>query len=252
MRQRILIALTAIGVAAFAPPTHAQEKVRFNMGVTLWRQGTNLRVERATDFDGSDITASQKAKDWDIVGSGVGGRVNYELPKLLTIYGEAGTTQATVRDVDVSDPSRPVDSRGLDSGGYYVFGLQLAQQFSSTTNMFWAVDAALTGVTTSLDQDITTTFNYKATEFAMDGKVGSWVQQVGLYGGLRVVNANGKLKETDRTNPLGQQVRTTELRRDGALDVLVGARTRGSKISGFTEIGMVGTFSATAGLAMQF
>jgi hypothetical protein len=36
------------------------------------------------------------------------------------------------------------------------------------------------------------------------------------------------------------------------VDLLVGAQTRGPEITGFTEIGMVGTFSANAGLMIRF
>jgi len=83
-------------------------------------------------------------------------------------------------------------------------------------------------------------------------KVGTWVQQVGFYRGLRMVQSNADLRETDRTNLPGEQVRLTELARDSAVDLLIGAQTRGPGVSGLTEIGMIGTFSATAGLTLRF
>jgi hypothetical protein len=78
------------------------------------------------------------------------------------------------------------------------------------------------------------------------------VRQVGFYGGLRLVHSSAELRETDRTNPPAEQTRLTELGRAGAVDLLVGAQTRGPEITGFTEIGMVGTFSANAGLMIRF
>ena len=107
-------------------------------------------------------------------------------------------------------------------------------------------------VSTGLDQNVNTSWDFDETKLAVDGKVGTWVRQVGFYGGLRMVHSNADLRETDWTNPPGQRVRTMELSRDGALELLVGAQTRSPGVSGFTEIGMAGTFSATAGLNLRF
>ena len=252
MRRNVLIVLAVLWVASCCFPARAQSQGRVSAGVMLWRHDTNLKVERATDFDGSNITAGERAKDWDALGSGAGVRVGYEFPKLVTLYGEAGVAQATVRDKDVADPDQNVASRGLNDGAYYAVGARVGGDFSATGNLFWAMGGTLSAVSTALDEDINTSWDYDETKVAFDGKVGTWVQRVGIYGGLRFVHSSADLNETDRTNPLGQQNRTTELGRDGAVDVLLGAQTKGSDIAGFTEIGLVGTFSANAGLTLRF
>ncbi len=252
MKRHILHVIAALGVASCCLPSLALAKGQMNLGAMLWRHGTNLQVDRATDFDGSNITPEERAKDWDVIGSGVGVRLSYEFPRMVTLFGEAGTSQATVRDKEVADPDQRVDSRGLNNGAYYGVGVQLGGPFSPIGNGFWSVGGMVSVVSTDLDRDITTRWEFDETKLAADGKVGTWAGQVGFYGGVRIVNSDAELRETDRTNPLGQQVRTTELSRDSAVDLLIGAQTRGPGISGFTEIGMVGTFSATAGLNLRF
>lgn len=252
MRHHHRIALAALIAAACCLPALARSEGRVHVGAMLWRHDTNLQVERASDFDGSDITSDERAKDWDIVGSGVGARLIYEFPRLLTLYGEAGTSQATVRDKDVTAPSQPVDSRGMTGGAYYGVGLQVSDYFSPTGSTFWKLGASLAALSTGLDENVDTSWDYDETRLAFDAKLGSWVHQVGFYGGVRMVHSNADLTESDRTNPPGFQTRTTELRRDGAVDLVLGAQTRGTEIQGFTEIGMIGTFSATAGLTMRF
>ena len=252
MRHHRPIVLAALVAASCCIPTYARSEGRVTVGAMLWRHGTNLQVERATDFDGSDMTQGERAKNWDVIGSGVGLRLSYEFPRLLTLYGEAGTSQATVRDKDVTDPSQQVNSRGLNGGAYYGVGLQVGDYFSGTGNLFWRMGASLSAISTGLDEDVNSSWDYDETKLAVEGKLGSWVQQVGLYGGVRLVHSSADLKESDRTNPPGFQIRTTELKRDGAVELLVGAQTRGTEISGFTELGMVGTFSATAGMTLRF
>jgi len=252
MRHPGLIVLAALGVVTCCRPADAWSEGRVSIGAMLWRHETHLKVERATHYDGSDITSGERARDWDVSGSGLGARINYELPRLVTIYGEAGTSQATVSDKDVTDPSQQVESRGLSGGAYFAVGATIGDYFSGTGNLFWSVGGSVASISAGLDRDINRSWDYDETRISGDLKIGTWVQQVGFYGGLRMVQSSSDLRETDRTNLPGEQSRVTELGRDSAVDLLVGAQTRGPEISGFTEIGMVGTFSATAGLTLRF
>jgi hypothetical protein len=252
MRQPIKMVVAALGVAVCCLPVNARSEGRFTVGAMLWRHETNLQVERATDYDGSDITSGERALDWDATGSGLGARLSYEFPKLLTVYGEAGTSQATVRDRDVTDPAQSVSSRGLDSGAYFAAGVSAGDYFSGHRNAFWKLGGSVSSISAGLDRDVLRSWDYDETRISGDFKLGTWVEQVGVYGGVRLVSSNADLRSIDRANLPGQQVRLTELRRDGAVDLLVGAQTRGNEITGFTEVGMIGTFSAAAGLVMRF
>ena len=244
--------VVALALAASCLPAHARSDGRVHVGAMLWRDETGLQVEHATDYDGSNITGEQRTRDWDATGSGLGARVSYDFPRLLTIYGEAGSSQATVRDKDVADPSQSVTSRGLNSGAYFGLGAQIGDYFSGAGNMFWRVGGELSNLSAGLDLDVNRSWDYDQTRLSGSVKLGTWVQQIGFYGGLRAVHASADLRETDRANPPGQQSRLTTLGRSGAVDLLVGAQTRGPEISGFTEIGMIGTFSANAGLMIRF
>jgi len=252
MRHHGLLVVAALALVASGLPTQARSEGRVKIGPMLWRDETRLTVEQATDYDGSNITAQERSLDWDATGSGVGARVSYDFPRLLTIYGEAGSSQATVRDKDVADPSQSVTSRGLNSGAYFAVGAQVGDYFSGGGNMFWRLGAELSSISAGLDRDVNRSWDYDETRFSGSLKLGTWIQQIGFYGGLRAVHASADLRETDRTNPPGQQSRLTTLGRDGAVDLLVGAQTRGPEVSGFTEIGMIGTFSANAGLMIRF
>ena len=222
-----------------------------NAGPVLWRSNTDLNVERATDFDGSNNTSNQQEKNWDVLGSGAGVRVNYDLPRLLSFYGELGVTQVTVRDKDVVDPNQDIGSLGLNNGAYYTLGARVGDDLSNG-KLFWMVGGAFNVVSTDLDENINTNWNYEETNFSVDGRLGTWVNRIGVYGGLRFADSSADLRETDRTNPIGQQTRTIEMGRDGSVDFLIGARTRGADVSGFTELGLVGTFSTSAGLSVAF
>lgn len=251
MRHLILVVLVAVGGFAWHPGD-AWSQSRLSAGAVLWRHDTNLDVERATDFDGTDDTAAQKVKDWDVLGSGAGVRIGYAFPKLAAIYGEIGATQATVRDKDVVDPNQGVGSLGLNDGAYFALGARLGDDFSSAGNLFWAVEGVFSSTSAALDEDITTSWDYDESRLSFGGKVGVWTRQVGLFGGLRLVNSSSDLIETDVTNAPGQQTRTIELRRDSSADLLLGAQTRGRDVSGFAEMGLLGTFSATAGVTVGF
>ncbi len=251
MRHRALIALVVLSMAVICLPADAQSKGRVSAGPVLWTHDTDLKVERATDFDGSNNTTEQQQKAWDVLGAGAGLRVDYNLPRLVSLYGEFGVTQATVRDKDVVDPAHDVRSLGLNNGAYYTLGARLGDDFSSG-KLFWMVSGALKGASTNLDADVNTNWDYKETNVSVDGRLGAWANQIGVYGGLRLADSNADLHETDRTNPIGQQTRTIDLGRDGSVDFLIGARTRSSDVSGFTEVGFVGSFSASAGLSVAF
>ncbi len=253
MRPTTLIVLLAIlcGVSVCFPAS-AWSQGRVSAGVMVWSHDTNLRVESATDYDGSNITAEQGLKDWDVQGSAAGLRLNYSFPKMVSLYGEGGVAQATVRDKDVTDPNQRVNSEGLDDGSYFAFGARLAGDFHGAGNFFWQTSGTMSTVSASLNQDVTTRWKYNETKFELGGEVGKWVQSVGFYGGLRFVHSNANLDQTDFTNLPGLQTRTTELGRDGSVDILLGAQTRGSDVRGFAEIGLVGTLSASGGLTVGF
>lgn len=256
MRHSALIALAIIwGISCCLPAraySQGRGQGRVGAGVELFRHDTNLKVESATDYDGSNMTAEQRAKDWDILGSAAGARLSYTFPRLVTLFGEGGIAQATVREKNVADPEQNVASHGLDDGTYLAGGVRVGEDFGSKGNLFWQMGGTVSAVSASLNQDVTTSWNYDETQFQLGGKVGTWVQQVGLYGGLRLVSSNAHLDETDRTRLPGQQTRTTELRRDGSVDLLLGAQTRGPDVTGFAEVGLMGTFSANAGVSVGF
>ena len=252
MRHHGLIVVAALAFAASCLPAAAHGEGRVRVGASVWKDETQLSVENATDFDGSDITAGERARDWDVTGSGVGAKLSYDFPRLLTLYGEAGASQATVRDKDLGDPSLSVTSRGLNSGAYFTLGLQVGDYFSSSGNTFWKLGGEVGTLSAGLDRDVNRSWDYDETRFSGHVKVGTWIQQIGLYGGLRAVHTSADLRTTDRTNLPGQQSRLTTLGRDGAVDLLVGLQTRGPEITGFTEVAMVGTFSANAGMMIRF
>jgi hypothetical protein len=250
--RHALIASAALVAASLCFPASARSEGKLSAGVVLLRHDTELKVESATDFDGSDRTAEQSAREWDALGSAAGVRISYEISKMAALFGEGGITQATVRDKDVVDPDQNIDSRGLDEGAYFGAGARLGGDFSPKGNTFWQVSGSFSTVSTALDEDINTSWDYDETKIEAGARVGTWVQRVGVYGGLRFVSSNANLDETDRTNPVGQQTRTTELQRDGSVDVLLGAQTRRSDVSGFAEVGLVGTFSVNAGVTLGF
>lgn len=251
MPHRILLALVVLGLATTCLPADALSKGRVSAGPVLWKHDTDLEVERATNFDGSDDTSDQQEKNWDVLGSGAGMRVGYELPRMLSFYGELGVTQATVRDKDIVDPNQDIGSLGLNDGVYYTLGARLGDDFSNG-KLFWALGGSVNFVSTDLDEDINTHWDYEETNVSVDGRIGTWANRIGFYGGLRIADSSADLRETDRTNPIGQQTRAIEMGRGESLDLLIGARTRGSDVSGFTELGLAGTFSASAGVSVVF
>lgn len=252
MRQKIILLSIGIGLALSALPVQAQQKGHVNAGVVVWRHATDLAVERATDFDGSDDTADRRANDWDARGSGMGFRLGYQFPELFSIYGEAGATQTTIRDKDVTDIDQDVESRGLDGGYYMTAGARVGDDFSGQGNLFWSVGVVFTTLSTDLDEDIDTHWDYDATSVAVDGRIGTLTRGVGFYGGLSLVTSSGDLDETDRTRAPGEQLRRIQLERDQSLDLIVGAQTQHQNIDGFVQLDFVGTFQAAAGLSLRF
>lgn len=251
MRIQVLLLSVAVALACWACPAQAQGRGRMSVGAVVWGQNTKLEVDRATDFDGTDNTAEQAVKDWNVQGSGMGFRLHYAFPKLLGIYGEVGAEQATVRDRNVLDANQGVTSRGLDTGLHFGIGANIGGKVPEQGDLFWSAGAGFSSASASLDE-VDRKWQYDETAFHLDGKVGRWVRSVALYGGARYAHYHGSLDTTDLTRLPGQQVQNVGLKRDGGVDLLLGAQTGGQNITGFAELGLVGTLSASTGLAFQF
>lgn len=248
--MRYIFSLLAIGLVCCALP--AQAGGQFSAGVVPWSHDTDLEVQNATDFDGSNNTIDEAAKDWDMQGSGMAVRVAYEFPMRVSLYGEVGTSQTTVRDEDVTDPNLDVDSRGLDGGTYYGVGAQIQRDIGSNGKAFWSAGASFSAYSADLSEDVDTSWDYDETAVAVDGKAGWRFNGVGFYGGVRFVDYNADLDETDLSQLPGETFRTTELERDGDLDFLLGFESKGEHFMGFIELAVVGTRSAKAGLSFLF
>ena len=250
MRTKFLPVAVLIAVAGwfFPEPTHAQ----LDAGVVLWRYTTNLDATRATDFDGSDDTFNVRPKEWDTQGSGVGLRVAYQFPRLASVYGQLGMAQVTVRDEDITDPNLDLNSRGFDEGLSARLGARLGEDLPGNENIFWALGLSFSLFSSEMNEDINTTWDYDATSVMLDGTAGYRIRGVGVYGGLRFVRLDAQLDETDTSNPPGMQFRTIELERESPIDLVLGARTGTMPVTGFVELGVVGSFSATTGLSFTF
>ena len=250
MSARSLIIPMLIGVACWILPEPA--RAQLDAGVVIWRHVTSLEAKSATDFDGSNDTADARSREWDTQGSGFGLRADYRFPRLASVYLLIGVEQITVRNENLADPDLDVSSLGFDDGISVGIGARLGDSFSRNEKAFWSVGAALGLFSSDMNEDVNTTWDYNEITAMLDGTVGYTIQGVGLYGGLRLVQTNAEREETDITNLPGQQVRRTKLERDMPLDLLIGARTGGTPVSGFVELGAVGSFSATAGFAFEF
>lgn len=250
MRQSLnAICTIVLAATAFsALPASAQ----LDAGIVLWRYNTNLEAERATDFDGSDYTAEARARDWDISGSGIGLRVNYEFSGLASLFGTLGMTQVTVRDENFSAPDLDMDSRGFDDDVFFGAGVKLSSAFPRNADAFWSAGFSFSTFSCDLQESIARRWDYDELALMLEGTVGYMVQGVGLYGGLRFVWIDASLDETDRNNLPGFQVRTTDLERDGQTDLLLGAKIGSDPLVGFFELGLLGTFSASTGIAFLF
>ncbi len=245
---RMVIAL-ALG-ALLAPAAWAQVPGHFAVGPIVWTGDTDLAVESATDWDGTSRTAEESAHAWNALGSGMGGRLAYEFPKLISVYGEIGLVQTTVQSRDLADLDQT--SRGLDAGTFFGAGARLAGDIPGSRTMFWSAGVGLRRESSKLETDPTQRWSYDETNLAMDGRIGARLSQVGLYGGLRLVQQDGELEQTNLANPPGLQSRTTKLDRDDQVDLLVGLQTGMGNLSGFAELSLLGTTSATAGAMFRF
>jgi len=220
-------------------------------GAVVWRHDTALEAQSATDFDGSNETAEARSRDWSTQGSGLGLRADYRFPKLVSAFAQIGMVQATVRSENVSDPNLNVNSLGFNDGFAFGLGARIGGIFPRNENVFWSVGGAFSLFSSDLNENVTTTWDYNETSFMFDGTAGYMIRGVGLYGGMRLVNTSAELEETDATNPAGQQTRRTELGRDKPLDLIFGAKMGEGPVSGYLELGAVGSFSAAAGFAFK-
>jgi hypothetical protein len=234
--------------AVVAPPASAQ----LDAGIVLWRYNTALEATSATDYDGSDATAEARVRNWDKSGSGIGARVTYRFSALGSVFGTLGATQVTVRDENLADADLDTDSRGFDDDLYFQAGVQLSSQFPTSAEMFWGASLKLSTFSSDLEESVTHRWDYDEFALMIDGTLGYKVRGIGLYGGLRFAWVDANLDETNSNNLPGLQVRTTELERDGQVDLLLGTKIGSDPLVGFFELGVVGTFSAETGIALQF
>ncbi len=248
MRKNFMFLCATIAVLCWVMP--AQSQAGFTGGLVVSTESTDLAVDSATDFDGTDDTFDQAAKDWDINSSRFGVRLNYDFGGSFSVFGELGQASATVRDRDVVDPAQDLGSAGFDEGMFFGLGGRYSSDASKST--FWSAGLLYSSFSTDVNEDVTTSFDYEQTTIAFDGRYGKNINNVGFYGGLRYVKYTACLDETDVTQLPGQQLRAVEFNRNDDFDVIVGMQSNGDKVNGFVQMGFLGTFSATAGLAFSF
>ncbi len=249
MRNTLLVLILAVFVAGLFLPVDAMAQM--NAGIVIWRHTTDVKVESAIDFDGTP-DLDMVLRDWDIRGSGAGFRLEHRFPTLTSIYGVIGLSQVTVRDEDVTDPQLDINSRGFEDDIFFSAGALFSNDFPNNQNVFWSAGIAFNLFSADFNEDVDVTWDYEETSFAFDGAIGYRVQDVGFYTGVRVVNYSADLKETDLTELPGMQTRLIELKRDGQVDLMFGARTSTAPVMGFVELGVVGSFSATTGFSYNF
>jgi hypothetical protein len=249
-KVHFLVALALVGLAAgLTLPASAQT----DAGVVLWRHSTDMEVKSATDFDGSDITADGRGRNWDIKGSGIGVRAQHRFAGLVSLYGILGASQMTIRDEDIGDPSLDVDARGFSDDPYVLLGARLGDHFPQSDKAFWSAGVTASFFSSDAQRDVDRAYHYSERTLALRGTAGYTVYGLGLYGGLRAVWMSADLEETNVANPFGQQLRSFDMERDGQVDFLLGMNVgTGSQINGYFELGLVGTFSAVTGLSYQF
>lgn len=248
MQDRLWTAWIVAIVLALPTISAAQPYV----GVTMWRHDTDMKVNRATDWDGSNNTAEERGKDWDLKSSGVGAQAGYLFGEMFTLEGNIGVAQATTRSVNVSDADFDMTSRGLDEGLFLSIGASASADFPGSENMFWGASLAARTFSSEFDQDVSTKWELDETTVSIGGRVGYLVRGVGLYGGLRFVSDDSDIKVTDVSRIPGEQTRSISIERNGGTDLLVGAEVRGLPMTGFVEVGFLGSFGASTGLAMHY
>ncbi len=245
---RTLIALVI--TAVLAPAAQAQTPGRFSVGPVVWTGNTDLFVESATNWDGTSRTAEERMRSWNALGSGMGGRIAYDFPKLVSVYGEVGAVQTTIQSSDVVDLDQT--SRGMDVGTFFGVGMRMAGDLPRTETMFWLAGFGVRAQSADLETAPAQRWSYDELSFEIDGRIGVRLHQVGLYGGLRLTQLNADLDQVNLDNLPNLQTRTTELNRDGIVDLVFGIQTGVSNLAGFAELSVVGTTSATTGVTFRF
>lgn len=223
-----------------------------HVGVIMWRHDTDMKVSAATDWDGSNDTADERRRDWDLKSSGVGVRAGYMFAEIFTIHGDIGAAQATARSIDVSDADLDMTSRGLDEGLYLSIGASASDLFPGAEHLFWGASLSARRYSSEFDEDITTTWELDQTTLSFGGRIGYSLKDIGVYGGLRFVNDDTGLEVTDVSRDPGLQTRSIDLERNGGTNLVAGAEFRGMPMTGFVEVDFIGSFGATTGLAMHF
>lgn len=249
MRMRFWTLALAGAITCALPVMAAAQP---HVGVIMWRHDTEMKVNAATNWDGSNDTADERGKDWDLKSSGIGVRVGYMFPKIVTVHGDIGVAQATARSLDVSDVDLDMTSRGLDEGLALSVGIDASDRFPGAEHLFWGASLTASKFSSELDEDVTTTWEFDETTLSFGGRIGYAVKDLGVYGGLRFVSDDIDLQATDVSRAPGEQVRYIDLERDGGTDLVVGGEFRGMPVTGFVEFGFIGSFGATTGMAMHF
>jgi len=245
--------LIALGLAVQAPVLALPAAAQTDAGVVLWRHSTDMEVTSAVDYDGSDITADARGRNWDIKGSGIGVRARHRLAGLVSLYGILGASQMTIRDEDIGDPDLDVDARGFSDDPYVLLGTELGDHFPQSDKAFWSAGATVSFFSSDTQRDVDRAYHYSERTVALRGTAGYTVYGLGLYGGMRAVWLSADLDETNIANPVGQQLRAFDMERDGQVDFLLGMNVgAGSQVNGYFELGLLGTFSAVTGLSYQF
>ena len=251
MSKRFLLLCVAFALLCGIQPALAQDQGGFSAGVVVWTHSADLAVDSATDFDGSDDTFATAARDWDLHSSRFGVRVNYEFEGMFSLYGELGQASATVRDEDVTDPNLDLESRGFNDDMYLALGTRVGNERNGE-GRFWSAGLRYSSLSTDVSPDVDTNFDYDETILTLDGRMGTHVGSVGIYGGLRYAQYTADMDETDLTQLAGQTLRTVELNRDDDFDLLVGIRSNTEKVNGFVQLGFIGSFTANAGMTFRF
>lgn len=246
MLDRYWVPCLVVVLFALAPAVAVAQP---QVGVVMWRHDTGLDVDHASDYGGDVVTAELRALDWETRNSGAGARVGYTFD-FLTIRGELGVAQATLRGKNVSSPSRSVEAVGLDEGVYFGLGVEARRHLPGTDHVFWGARGDLRKLSTGLDQATGVHIDYGKTTFSAAGRAGYEFAKVDVYGGLRLTGVSLDLDWTDRNRSVGSRTRTWSFNRGDITDVLVGAEVHAAPVSGFVEVGMIGTFSVTTGVSM--
>jgi hypothetical protein len=244
-RFTILTVLAAVLVV----PTLAAAQL--DAGVHVWRQRAELDVKSASDFDGTDETGAERARNWDAESAGFGVVASYKFPRILRAYGGLALAQSTVSFLDIADPARDVRTLAMDNAVHILVGLRPEGEIPSH-NLFWSAGAELTYMQSGLQEDVLQSWDYTETTISVDGRFGYRYQNLGFFTGLRLVRYDGDLQETDLGNLPALQTRQIDFAREDILDLMLGIETSGDAFAGSVELGFVGAMSARAGIVRRF